>query len=87
MSQRPAGIADKDWNATPQVFFGNSYIETEFQTYNYVKPFNYDPQAAKEFGILNLWLQKYVSGKVPLTQALAGAENDMKTQIGNPYSQ
>jgi len=87
LSQRPAGIADKDWNATPQVFFGNSYIETEFQTYNYVKPFNYDPQAAKEFGILNLWLQKYVSGKVPLTQALAGAENDMKTQIGNPYSQ
>lgn len=84
---KPADMSNKDWETAPQNFFGADYLSVEIQSYNYLKAFKFDPQAVKEFSTLNLWLQKYVTGKASLSEALSGAEGDMKTQIGNPYKQ
>ncbi len=81
---KPATVSDADWAVSPVVYFGPAFQELEFQSYDYVKPFPYDPSANKEFDILNQWFQKYLAG-TPLADALKGAQSDMEGQIGNPY--
>jgi hypothetical protein len=84
-AKKPADMKDADWAAQAQNFFGKDFPEIEFNSYDSVKVFPYDPSASKEFDILNQWLQKYLSGDTPLDQALAKAQSDMEGQIGNPY--
>jgi hypothetical protein len=79
-------MSDEDWAAQPAVFFGPEYQELEFQSYDYVKVFPYDPQASKEFEILGQWKDKLVAGEVDVETALANAQTDMEAQVGNPYA-
>ncbi len=79
-------LSDKDYAALPSVFFGPDYMALELQSYDYVKVLNYDPAASKGLDILTQWLNKYMAGGVDLNGALSGAEDDMKSQIGNPYT-
>jgi len=82
---KPVSMSDADWAAQPQNFFGPDFPALEFQSYDTVKVFPYDPSASSEVPILNQWLQKYLAGSTPLDQALVKAQSDMEGQIGNPY--
>ncbi len=84
-SQKPASTTEEQWMTLPQNFFGKSYYPTQFASYDLVKVFNYDPAATKEFAILDQWGNKLVQGKASVAEALAGAQHDMQTQVGNPY--
>ena len=84
-ASKPANTSDEEWLALPQNFFGKDYYPLEFASYDLVKAFGYDPAATKEFTILHQWLNKAVQGKASVDAALAGAQHDMQTQVGNPY--
>ncbi len=84
-SKQPASMSNADWLALPQNFFGKSYYPTLFASYDLVKAFGYDPAATREFTIFEQWGNKVVQGKASVDEALAGAQHDMQTQIGNPY--
>jgi multiple sugar transport system substrate-binding protein len=85
--KRPAGTSQTAWLELPQHYFGPDYIATKLQAQNWVKVFGYDPAAVKEWSsIVAGWLTKLLSG-TSVSAALAGMEQDMQTQVGNPYSQ
>ena len=83
--KQPSSMSNADWLALPQNFFGKSYYPTQFASYDLVKAFGYDPAATKEFTIFEQWANNVVQGKASVENALAGAQHDMQTQIGNPY--
>jgi len=86
-AQKPASATTEQWLTMPQNFFGKDYYPTEFASYDLVRKFSYDPAAIKEFTILEQWANNAIQGKVSVENALAGAQHDMQTQIGNPYQQ
>ena len=86
-AKRPAGTSQADWLELPQHYFGSDYIATKLQAMNRVKVFGYDPAAVKEWSsIVSDWLTKLLTG-TSVSAALAGMQQDMDTQVGNPYSQ
>lgn len=82
---RPDGMSDEDWAAQPANFFGPTYFEKEIASFETLKVFPYDPSAGSEIEILRNWLIRYMADEVELDGALAGAQKDMESQIGNPY--
>jgi len=83
--QRPEGMSDDVWAVQPANFFGPDYFELELKSYDYLKVFNFDPSATKEKPILDQWLNKVLTGAASISEALANAQKDMESQIGNPY--
>ncbi|MBO0793440.1 MAG: extracellular solute-binding protein [Ktedonobacteraceae bacterium] len=86
-TKKSDSISQDQWQNLPQNFFGKDYFPTEFASYNFTKSFGYDPSAIKQFAIYQQWANKAVQGKVSVNDALAGAQRDMQSQIGNPYKQ
>jgi multiple sugar transport system substrate-binding protein len=85
-AKRPQSTSRTDWLELPQHYFGPDYIATKLSAMNRVKVFGYDPAAVKEWSsIVSDWLTKLLSG-TSVTAALAGMQQDMQTQVGNPYS-
>jgi multiple sugar transport system substrate-binding protein len=85
-AKRPAATSESDWLELPQHYFGGDYIATKLQAMNRVKVFGYDPAAVKEWSsIVSDWLTKLLTG-TSVSAALAGMQQDMETQVGNPYS-
>jgi ABC-type glycerol-3-phosphate transport system substrate-binding protein len=82
---KPADMSDADWAIQPANFFGPEYFDMELASYDYVKILPYDPSAAEEVPILVDWLVKFLAGDADLESALKGAQDDMESQIGNPY--
>jgi multiple sugar transport system substrate-binding protein len=86
-AKRPSATSQTDWLELPQHYFGPDYIATKLQAMNRVKVFGYDPAAVKEWSsIVADWLTKLLSGSASVSAALAGMQQDMQTQVGNPYS-
>ena len=86
-AKRPSATSQTDWLELPQHYFGPDYIATKLQAMNRVKVFGYDPAAMKEWSsIVSDWLTKLLSGSASVSAALAGMQQDMQTQAGNPYS-
>lgn len=84
---KPSGMSETAWSQLPQNFLGAEYYDKEFECYDFVKIFGYDPGAIKEWGtILEEWLDKSMAGTLAPTDALSGMQKAMKSQIGNPYS-
>jgi len=83
--KKPADMSDEDWAAQPTVYFGPEALEIELQSYEFARVFKYDPSNLTEFSILSNWLYSYIAGEVELDEALSRAQEDMETQIGNPY--
>lgn len=67
-------------------YFGESLIaEREVSLdADHFKLFNYSPASSLEFTLMNQYLDIYLKGEMSLDEVLKNAENDMKTQIGNP---
>jgi len=84
--ERPAGISDDDWAANPVNYFGRDFMEPTFKAMDAMKVFPYDPKASAELTILRRHAEAYLADKETLEKALAGAEADMKAQLGNPYA-
>ena len=86
-AKRPASTSQTAWLELPQHYFGPDYIATKLQAMNRVKVFGYDPSAVKEWSsIVSDWLTKLLSGSASVSAALAGMQQDMQSQVGNPYS-
>lgn len=83
---KPANVSDTDWALQPQNFFGKDFQQIEFNSYTSVKVFDYDPSASKEIDILLQALENVLAGKADVASALAQAQSDMQSQIGNPYN-
>jgi hypothetical protein len=85
-AKRPSATSQADWLELPQHYFGSDYISTKLQAMNRVKVFGYDPAAVKEWSsIVSDWLTKLLTG-TSVSAALAGMQQDMQTQVGNPYA-
>jgi ABC-type glycerol-3-phosphate transport system substrate-binding protein len=84
--ERPTGISDADWAANPVNYFGRDFMEPTFKAMDVMKVFPYDPKASAELTILRRHAEAYLADKETLEKALAGAEADMKAQLGNPYA-
>lgn len=86
-AKRPQATSQTDWLELPQHYFGPDYIATKLQAMNRVKVFGYDPAAVKEWSsIVSDWLTKLLSGSASVSAALAGMQQDMQTQVSNPYA-
>ena len=82
---KPADMSEADWAIQPANYFGPEYFDVELASYDYVKILPYDPSAAEEIPILLDWLIKFLAGDADLESALKSAQDDMESQIGNPY--
>jgi ABC-type glycerol-3-phosphate transport system substrate-binding protein len=82
---KPANVTDASWALQPQNFFGKDFQQIEFTSYDSVKVLDYDPSATKEITILLQALENILGGKADVGSALAQAQSDMQSQIGNPY--
>jgi ABC-type glycerol-3-phosphate transport system substrate-binding protein len=86
-AKRPQSTSQTAWRELPQHYFGPDYIATKLEAMNRVKVFGYDPKAVKEWSsIVSDWLTKLLSGSASVSAALAGMQQDMQTQVSNPYS-
>lgn len=66
-------------------YFGTSYVEAQIEGFNYVKAFNYSPNASMESNIVCEYFTKAVYGDMSIEDALSAAENDLNMMIGNAY--
>ncbi len=80
---KPAGGQDPNLFVTN--YFGEDALDAIFASYQSFKVLPYDPHATQEMTILQQWLSKYLQDKSSIGEALAGAQSDMESQIGNPY--
>jgi len=83
---KPNNVSTSDWALQAQNFFGRSYQELEFSSFDTVRVFDYDPAATNEIAILLQALENVLSGSASVASALQQAQNDMQSQIGNPYN-
>lgn len=67
-------------------YFGTEALNPIFASYDDFKVLPYDPHATQEMTILQQWLAKFLRGNASLNDALKGAQSDMESQIGNPYT-
>lgn len=84
-AKKPADMSDADWALQPVNYFGADFFDSELASYDYVKILPYDPAATAEIPILLDWLNKFLAGDTDLDGALQSAQDDMESQIGNPY--
>jgi multiple sugar transport system substrate-binding protein len=82
---KPEGMSDEDWAVDPINFWGPLLPEYMAKSYEAFRIFPYDPAATAELDILRQHTEAYIAGNESLEKALAGAQDDMESQIGNPY--
>lgn len=76
--------AAKDESVTePNEFFGTSLAEAEKTAIDSFSVFNYSPKAAAEQDIIYPYFQKAIDGDMTIDDALASAQSDLESQIGN----
>ena len=69
-------------------YFGSSFIKAYEAASVHYKVLNYDPAALKEITILNNALDSFLaSGSTDPTSYLQTAQQELTSQIGNPYKQ
>jgi ABC-type glycerol-3-phosphate transport system substrate-binding protein len=83
--QKPAEMSDSDWELAPVNYYGASFMDSIFESMDHVRIFPYDMSYAAELTILRQHTEAYLAGTESLQDALAGAQADMESQIGNPY--
>lgn len=84
-TRKPAGMSQADWLQSPQHFFRPDYFETEFNSYDFVRAFTFDPNAINETSIFAAAVGDAYNGSTSIEKALKSAEDAMRNQIGNPY--
>lgn len=84
-AKRPSNVSPTAWYAHPQYFMGADHYTAEFESFNYARPFGFDPSAIKEFPILDQSVSDAMLGKVSVGAALRSAQAGMQSQINNPY--
>jgi ABC-type glycerol-3-phosphate transport system substrate-binding protein len=84
-ARRPSGVSPATWYAQPQNFMGADHYTVEFDSFNYARPFGYDPSAIKEFDMLDQYVSDAMLGHGSVAGALKSAQSDMQHQVGNPY--
>jgi ABC-type glycerol-3-phosphate transport system substrate-binding protein len=83
--ERPAGLTDDQWNMSPVNYFGVDYLDTLFKSQEALVIPPYDMAYGNEMTILGEYCNQYVEDKISLSDALKSAEDEMKTQIVDPY--
>lgn len=75
-----------DPSITGNAFYLPSYHETEGLSYSNFKVQAFTPCAPLELSIASPYVQSFLRDEITLEVALSGMENDMNSQIGDPYS-
>lgn len=70
---------------SPNAFFGQSLPVETMKAIENFKIFKWDPAAQQELNIVQPYFDKAINGQISIDDALKGATNDLKNQIGNPY--
>lgn len=83
--EKPAGMTDDQWKMASVNYFGVEYIDALIKAMDYVVIPPYDMAYNNEMGILGQYCDEYVEDKLSLKDALKTAEDEMKTQIVDPY--
>lgn len=68
-------------------YYAGSLGPVNFEAMEYLKVYPYTPASTQEVTIALQYLDEYIMGNMTIDEALKAAENDMLTQIGNPYQQ
>jgi ABC-type glycerol-3-phosphate transport system substrate-binding protein len=83
---RPEGMSDEDWARDQINFWGTDLIDAVAASYEVFQIYPYDPAASTELEILRQHMQALLAGDhASVEDALAAAQADMESQIGNPY--
>lgn len=83
--EKPAGVTDDAWKMAPVNYFGPEYIDMLFKSQEVMRIFSYDMAYGNEMAMLGQYCDEYVEDKLSLADALKAAENEMKTQIVDPF--
>lgn len=83
---RPADVSEADWLSNAVNFWGETFIEMNRASFDVFRIFPYDPAASAQLTIFRQHTESLLAGRHPTVQAaLAAAQADMESQIGNPY--
>ena len=77
-------LADNEELNAPDIYWGD-YMPEMLKSVEKISVFNFSPAYSAEIGIVLEYFDKYVNGELTLDEALDGAQNDLDSQIGNPY--
>ena len=82
---RPEGMSDEDWKVYAPNYYGLDYADWYFQCLDLLKVGCFNPSSPALLPILRNHCENYLAGKETLTEALENCQQDMETQVGNPY--
>lgn len=69
---------------TPDIYWGD-YMPELMKSVEKLSVFDFSPAYTAEINIVLEYFNKYVNGELTLDEALDGAQDDLVSQIGNPY--
>jgi ABC-type glycerol-3-phosphate transport system substrate-binding protein len=69
----------------PAEFFGESYFPVVYAAQERLKWIDFDPRSATEIALLGEWSQRFTAGEVDVDGVLEGLQNDLESQIGDPW--
>lgn len=69
---------------TPDPYWGD-YMPEMLKSVANISVFDFSPAYSSEIGIVLEYFDKYLNGELTLDAALDGAQNDLDSQIGNPF--
>lgn len=69
----------------PPDFFGPDYYKVEFAAQERMAWIDYDPNAAKEIALMGDWAQRFLAKQANVDQTLTGLQQDLESQIGDPW--
>lgn len=77
--------ADDAYYNKQNEYYATSLGEANSEAMGYLKIFPYNPASSQEIKIVIQYLDEYLQDNMTLDEALSGAQNDLKNQIGNPF--
>lgn len=69
----------------PPEFFDDSYFPVVFEAQEKLAWIDFDPAAAREIALMNDWTGRFVAGEASVDEALEGLQDDLESQVGDPW--
>lgn len=69
----------------PPDFFGDTYFPVVYAAQERLKWIDFDPRSAQEIDLIGEWSQRFTAGQVDVDGVLEGLQNDLESQIGDPW--
>lgn len=87
LPQHTENLADESlFNEQKEGYFGMSIVDAQIAAMDKYAIFDYSPNSTAEQNIVKEYFTKAITGEMTIDDALAAAENDLKTLIGNAFN-